>query len=149
MSVKKLLPKKYWLTENGKLLWPLYITRYRPLCMLLLLPFHCICYSSLQLQRKQPLSLSLSLCSAMAVQREFCIILAVMVVVLVVPSNGCSQNGSRGVRYSVGDAFWAIPPIVDYYSKWSSNHFFKIGDSLGIYWDTNIHENIHSYFSFT
>ncbi|CAB4299162.1 unnamed protein product [Prunus armeniaca] len=66
----------------------------------------------------------------MAVQREFCIILAVMVVVLVVPSYGCSQNGSGGMRYSVGDTFWAIPPIVDYYSNWSSNHFFKIGDSL-------------------
>ncbi|VVA38594.1 PREDICTED: cucumber peeling [Prunus dulcis] len=66
----------------------------------------------------------------MAVQREFCIILAVMVVVLVVPSYGCSQNGSGGLRYSVGDTFWAIPPIVGYYSNWSSNHFFKIGDSL-------------------
>lgn len=53
------------------------------------------------------------------------------VVVMAVPSYGCSPIG---VTYSVGvgdPVCWSIPPGPDYYTNWSNSHFFKIGDTLG------------------
>lgn len=52
-------------------------------------------------------------------------------VVMAVPSYGCSPSG---VAYSVGvgdPVCWSIPPGPDYYTNWSNSHFFKIGDTLG------------------
>lgn len=72
----------------------------------------------------------------MAVKSELSMALVVMMaaaaVGLVVPESlGCIPTPSGGVKYTVGDDFWAIHPNPDYYTNWSSNHFFKIGDSLG------------------
>ncbi|PON70241.1 Phytocyanin domain containing protein [Parasponia andersonii] len=51
--------------------------------------------------------------------------MVITVIVAVVPSFSCSS-----LQYWVGDSLWTIPPFPDYYSNWSSSHFFKIGDSL-------------------
>lgn len=45
-------------------------------------------------------------------------------------SLGCSST-SCGQSYTVGDSLWSIPPSLNFYTNWSSSHFFKIGDSLG------------------
>ncbi|KAM1027257.1 hypothetical protein ACFX13_040791 [Malus domestica] len=77
----------------------------------------------------------------MAVKSELSMALVVMMaaaaVGLVVPESlGCIPTPSGGVKYPVGDDFWAIHPNPDYYTNWSSNHFFKIGDSLVFAFET-------------
>ncbi|XP_010090483.2 cucumber peeling cupredoxin [Morus notabilis] len=64
----------------------------------------------------------------------------IMVVAVVVPSFGCSS--SSGLQYSVGDSLWTIPPFPEYFSNWSSSHFFKIGDSLVFDFETGRYDVI-------
>ena len=37
---------------------------------------------------------------------------------------------SFGLEYIVGDSFWSIPTTNDFYTNWSSSHFFQTGDTL-------------------
>ncbi|XP_068650565.1 blue copper protein-like [Aristolochia californica] len=46
------------------------------------------------------------------------------------------------LNHSVGESFWSIPPSEDFYSKWSANHFFRVGDSLVFEFETNFHDVI-------
>lgn len=34
-------------------------------------------------------------------------------------------------EHAVGNSLWSIPPSNDYYSNWSINRTFLVGDSLG------------------
>ncbi|KAK9061368.1 hypothetical protein SSX86_018549 [Deinandra increscens subsp. villosa] len=35
-----------------------------------------------------------------------------------------------GVKHTVGDSIWSIPPTTDFYTKWSSSRSFHPGDIL-------------------
>ncbi|CAK7325177.1 unnamed protein product [Dovyalis caffra] len=39
-------------------------------------------------------------------------------------------DATSGLRYTVGDSVWSIPPQPDFYANWSSSHTFYIGDVL-------------------
>ncbi|KAL5568665.1 hypothetical protein UlMin_025240 [Ulmus minor] len=72
----------------------------------------------------------------MALQTNLILIISytiTMVLAAIVPMFGCS---SSRLRYTVGNTPWTIPPYQDFYTNWSSSHFFKIGDSLVFKFDT-------------
>ncbi|XP_027155504.1 cucumber peeling cupredoxin-like [Coffea eugenioides] len=46
---------------------------------------------------------------------------------------------SFGLEYIVGDSFWSIPTTNDFYTNWSSSHFFQTGDTLYFDFDSGLH----------
>nr|XP_027072101.1 early nodulin-16-like [Coffea arabica] len=46
---------------------------------------------------------------------------------------------SFGLEYIVGDSFWSIPTTNDFYTNWSSSHFFQTGDTLCFDFDSGLH----------
>ena len=44
--------------------------------------------------------------------------------------SSCPPGCPPAVRYRVGDSIWSIAPSPNYYTNWSSSHFFRTGDSL-------------------
>ncbi|KAF5178986.1 early nodulin-like protein [Thalictrum thalictroides] len=59
-------------------------------------------------------------------QQKSCILILVFVILLHV----ACLSFSLGLQHRIS---WSIQPNKDFYTNWSSNHFFKIGDTLEFY----------------
>ncbi|GMY23495.1 early nodulin-like protein 1 [Fagus crenata] len=74
----------------------------------------------------------------MARRGDSFILSSMLVLVVVAALFGCSYGCKSGcpsrcppaVQYQVGDSVWSIPQFPNYYTNWSSSHFFRTGDSL-------------------
>ncbi|KAL0008179.1 hypothetical protein SO802_009681 [Lithocarpus litseifolius] len=54
----------------------------------------------------------------------------------------CPPGCPPAVRYRVGDSIWSIAPSPNYYTNWSSSHFFRTGDSLSFDFETGLNNVI-------